>query len=139
MLRSCATMIVCVALLGAMAVPPLLHLHVAQSEHHHDAHEATHEHHALVHAHGSAHEHQRAPMQPSNVTELDIRSHTHGRVVSLDTLQTELPFAARVVTGVETATSMSAPDRVAGRHVLSEPRSHAPPGLLSSRGRAPPA
>jgi hypothetical protein len=92
-----------------------------------------------VHAHGSAHEHQGAPMPPSNVTELDIRSHTHGRVVSLDTLQTELPFAARVFTDVETATSVSAPDGVAGRHVLSEPRAHAPSRLLSSRGRAPPA
>ena len=40
---------------------------------------------------------------------------------------------------MEAASSESPPDRVVSRLPLKEPRAHAPPGLLSSPSRAPPA
>ena len=137
-------MIVCLALQGALAYPAPLHLHVARAAHHHDQHDApdvTHEHHAVVHAHGPTGQHhdQRQTPQPLSEAASGIQPHPHGQVVSLDTMLTELPSHTIEFAVMEAASSESPPDRVVSRLPLKEPRAHAPPGLLSSPSRAPPA
>jgi len=141
MLRSVVAVIVCGALQGAMTLPSALHLHVAQAEHHHGAGDVTHEHHAVVHAHRSTGQHfdQREPQQPPDESGSGVQPHPHGQVVSLDTMLTELPSHAIEFAVEEAVTPFTAPDRIVSRTVLNEPRAHAPPCVLSSPSRAPPA
>ncbi len=141
MLRSGVVMIVCVALQGATTFPSALHLHVARAEHHHGAGNVTHEHRAVVHAHRSTEQHhdQRETRQPPNKTESGVEPHPHGQVVSLDTMLTELPGHVIEFAVTEAVTPLSVPDRIVSRTVLNEPRAHAPPCVLSSPSRAPPA
>ena len=143
MLRTVVAVIVCVALPGAMTLPSSLHLHlhVAQAEHHHNAGNVTHEHHVVLHAHGSTEQHsdQHEPRQPPDETESGLQPHPHGHVVSLDTMLTELPGHTIQFAVEDTVRPFSAPDRILSRTVLNEPRAHAPPCVRSSPSRAPPA
>ncbi len=147
MVRSGVIVVVCLALPWALAYPAPLHLHVARAAHSHvdhvdnDTPDVTHEHHAVVHAHGpTGHHNGQQPLrQPLSDASSRVQPHAPGQVVSLDTMLTELPSQTTEFAVTAAASSESPPDRVVSRLSLNEPRAHAPPGLGSSPSRAPPA
>ena len=136
MVRSCVVMIVSVALTAAMGLAPLIHLHVAGDEHHPPG--VTHEHHALVHAHLAAHQVAPTPREDSTDTTY-FQPREHGPGQFLDTMLTELRSDTNVSAQLEEAVVQPAASPAAGQHMTSEPRAHAPPAVLSTPSRAPPA
>jgi hypothetical protein len=134
MLRSWCAVGVGVAMLMAMVLAPLTHLHVGQEPHRH-AEGATHQHIGRIHTHLTAHE-----VLPSSVQHgTRFRDHDHGSVVSLDTLLTEPGIALSMFVSSERTGLRPELKRSVGWRLLREPRAHGPPLIASVFGRAPPA
>jgi hypothetical protein len=136
MMRSAFSMMVGVAMLTAMGLGPLTHLHVATGEHRH-AGDGTHVHQSQVHAHLEGH--HTADRAPRAVSGVDVGRREHGRIVSLDTMRTELTGGMRMLPLVESTPVLPQPRRAAAGDRSSEPRAHGPPIVESVLGRAPPA
>ena len=125
-----------IAMVAAMMLAPLTHLHVATEEHHH-ADSESHRHGSKVHAHLTAHEDWSEPSNGVLPTQLGPPGHDD--VVSLDTMLTEPAAKVSVLAGVSIDILLPVLSAAGHGHMLSEPRAHGPPIGLSVLGRAPPA
>ena len=132
-MRSAFAVTVGVAMLAAMGLGPLTHLHVATGEHSH-AGSGSHAHQSEIHAHLDGH--HGASTAASGV---DDGRREHGRIVSLDTMLTEPTSGMRLLPAVESTNILPEPHQAAAGHLSSEPRAHGPPVVEAVLGRAPPA
>ena len=135
-MRSVFAVTVGVAMLAAMGLGPLTHLHVATGEHSH-AGGGSHAHQSQIHAHFEGH--HVAGWISSAGRSVDVGRHEHGRTVSLDTMLTELTRGMSLLPTVAITDVLPEPHRAAEAHQASEPRAHGPPVVESVLGRAPPA
>ena len=134
--RSLLVALVGIALVAAMMLAPLTHLHIATDEHD-QGNGRTHRHNGRVHAHLAAHE--TSSESSTGLPMAHLGAPGHDDVVSLDTMLTEPAAKIILIAGVRIDFLPLTLVDVGGRHLLDEPRAHGPPIGLSVLGRAPPA